>query len=327
MKGRLLALLLSLIVSSTAGLYAKNAASTQDTSSSESTTSVETSSADSQSAASSDTVSSEQSSTNQTGASAVSAQVSSSASSGVSSSSSQTSVQSSESSSSDTESVSSTENTSSSSQEDCYQDTYSANSSCNSTITSPNYNSYQNYNDYMNDILSQITGNNCSQTPSGDVSSQASGNVPSTSSESVSSSSPSSSSDTAAGTYADFQNQVLKLVNEERTSRGLNALTLDASLNKTATLKSEDMANLGYFDHNSPTYGSPFDMMKQFGISYQTAGENIAMGQTSPEQVMTGWMNSEGHRANILNTSFTKLGVGIAQDSSGRYYWTQQFIG
>ncbi|XOQ44823.1 MAG: SCP domain-containing protein [Clostridium sp.] len=316
MKGRLLALLLSLIVSSTAGLYAKNAASTQDTSSGESTTSVETSSADSQNAASSDTVSSEEIITTETSGSAVSSE----------SSSSETSSQSSESSSSDTESVSSNGSTSSSSQDDCYQDTYSANSSSNSTTTSSDCNTYQNYNDYMNDIMNQIAGKNCPQTPSGDVSSQSSGNVPSTSSESVSSSSP-SSTDSATGTYADFQNQVLQLVNEERTSRGLNALTLDASLTKTATLKSEDMANLGYFDHNSPTYGSPFDMMKQFGISYQTAGENIAMGQTSPEQVMTGWMNSEGHRANILNASFTKLGVGIAQDSSGRYYWTQQFIG
>ena len=68
-------------------------------------------------------------------------------------------------------------------------------------------------------------------------------------------------------------------------------------------------------------------MMKQFGISYNTAGENIAMGQTSPSQVMTAWMNSEGHRANILNSSFTKIGVGVAQNANGQYYWTQQFIG
>jgi len=87
------------------------------------------------------------------------------------------------------------------------------------------------------------------------------------------------------------------------------------------------MAKLNYFDHQSPTYGSPFDMMKQYGISYRAAGENIAMGQTSPQQVMQGWMNSPGHRANILNASFTQIGVGIAQNAQGRYYWTQQFIG
>ena len=87
------------------------------------------------------------------------------------------------------------------------------------------------------------------------------------------------------------------------------------------------MANLGYFDHNSPTYGSPFDLMSRYGVSYRSAGENIAMGQTSPQQVMEGWMNSSGHRANILNTSYTKIGVGIARNSSGRYYWTQHFTG
>ena len=96
---------------------------------------------------------------------------------------------------------------------------------------------------------------------------------------------------------------------------------------KTATIKSQDMAQNNYFSHTSPTYGSPFDLMKKYGISYRTAGENIAMGQTSPSQVMNGWMNSEGHRANILNSSFTKIGVGVVQNASGRYYWTQHFTG
>ena len=94
-----------------------------------------------------------------------------------------------------------------------------------------------------------------------------------------------------------------------------------------ATIKSQDMINKNYFDHNSPTYGSPFDMMKQFGVSYRAAGENIAMGQRSPKEVVTAWMNSEGHRKNILNSSFTKIGVGVAQKSNGTLYWTQMFIG
>lgn len=132
---------------------------------------------------------------------------------------------------------------------------------------------------------------------------------------------------TASGDFAAFQKKVVDLVNAERAKNGLKPLTMNASLNKTATLKSQDMAKLGYFDHNSPTYGSPFDMMKKYGISYRTAGENIAMGQTTPEQVMNGWMNSPGHRANILNSSFTQIGVGVAKNSSGRLYWTQQFIG
>ena len=84
------------------------------------------------------------------------------------------------------------------------------------------------------------------------------------------------------------------------------------------------MQTKGYFSHTSPTYGSPFDMMKKFGITYRSAGENIAMGQRTPEEVVKAWMNSEGHRKNILNSSFTHIGVGHV--ASGNY-WTQMFIG
>jgi uncharacterized YkwD family protein len=129
------------------------------------------------------------------------------------------------------------------------------------------------------------------------------------------------------GDYSAFQKRVLELVNIERSKAGLKPLTFNSTLNKTATLKSQDMAQKGYFDHNSPTYGSPFDMMKKYGVTYRTAGENIAMGQTTPEQVMQGWMNSPGHRANILNASFTQIGVGVAKNANGQLYWTQQFIG
>ena len=127
--------------------------------------------------------------------------------------------------------------------------------------------------------------------------------------------------------FSSYQQQVLDLVNAERTKRGISALTLDSNLSNVATKKSQDMVNKNYFDHTSPTYGSPFDMMKQFGISYRTAGENIAKGQKTPQEVVTAWMNSEGHRKNILNPNFTNLGVGIAKDSKGTTYWTQMFIG
>ena len=138
--------------------------------------------------------------------------------------------------------------------------------------------------------------------------------------------STSAPSTTPTGQYAQFQQEVLNLVNKERTSRGLKPLTLNAKLSNVATMKSQDMINKNYFDHTSPTYGSPFDMMNKFGISYRTAGENIAMGQTTPQQVMNSWMNSEGHRKNILNPNFTELGVGIASNGSS-LYWTQMFIG
>jgi uncharacterized YkwD family protein len=121
-----------------------------------------------------------------------------------------------------------------------------------------------------------------------------------------------------------YENKVLALVNVERQKNGLSSLTMDTALSNVARKKSEDMKAKNYFSHTSPTYGSPFDMMKQFGISYKAAGENIAMGQRTPEEVVTAWMNSPGHSANILNANFTHLGVGYV--ASGNY-WTQMFIG
>lgn len=127
-----------------------------------------------------------------------------------------------------------------------------------------------------------------------------------------------------SATQNNFESQVVALVNKERAKQGLNPLTVNKKLSDVARIKSQDMHDKKYFSHNSPTYGSPFDMMKSFGISYKTAGENIARGHTTPEKVMDGWMNSPGHRANILNASFTQIGVGYVSDG---HYWTQQFIG
>ena len=127
--------------------------------------------------------------------------------------------------------------------------------------------------------------------------------------------------------FSKEQVEVLNLVNKERKANGLKPLTLNKELSNVANIKSRDMIEKGYFDHTSPTYGSPFDMMKKFNISYNTAGENIAMGQKTPSEVMNSWMNSSGHRANILNSTYTELGVGIQKDSNGTIYWTQMFIG
>lgn len=123
-----------------------------------------------------------------------------------------------------------------------------------------------------------------------------------------------------------YAQQVASLVNEERSKAGLSSLTMNASLSRVAQAKAEDMRDKNYFSHTSPTYGSPFDMMKQFGISYSAAGENIAKGQRSPESVMTAWMNSQGHRANILNSSYEQIGVGYCTDANGNTYWVQMFI-
>lgn len=120
--------------------------------------------------------------------------------------------------------------------------------------------------------------------------------------------------------------EVLRLVNIERSKSGLRPLSMNWELSRIARYKSQDMINKNYFSHISPTYGSPFNMMENFGLKFSAAGENIAMGQKTPAEVVTAWMNSPGHRANILNTSYTQLGVGLAKSSSGVCYWTQMFI-
>jgi len=129
---------------------------------------------------------------------------------------------------------------------------------------------------------------------------------------------------TVSSAVSAYEQKVVELTNQERAKNGLKPLALDTELSKVAREKSRDMQNKGYFSHTSPTYGSPFDMMKKFGISYRSAGENIAMGQRTPEEVVNAWMNSSGHRANILNSSYTHIGVGYAATGN---YWTQMFIG
>ncbi|MDE7242812.1 MAG: hypothetical protein K2O18_02380 [Oscillospiraceae bacterium] len=121
-----------------------------------------------------------------------------------------------------------------------------------------------------------------------------------------------------------FESEVIRLVNEIRVQNGLGSLAANEELSQVARYKSEDMAVNRYFSHDSPTYGSPFQMMQTFGITYRSAGENIAYGQQTPSAVVNAWMNSAGHRANILNSSYTQIGVGFYPNG---YYWTQMFTG
>ena len=120
-----------------------------------------------------------------------------------------------------------------------------------------------------------------------------------------------------------YEREVIALVNEHRRANGLSELSYDWELSRVARIKSQDMKDSGYFAHNSPTYGSPFSMMNNFGIQYRSAAENIARGYATPKTVVDGWMNSSGHRANILNPSFTHIGVGYVSDGN---YWTQMFV-
>jgi len=123
-------------------------------------------------------------------------------------------------------------------------------------------------------------------------------------------------------TQSQFAAEVVNLVNQERAKAGLQPLKTDSALTGMALDKAKDMYNKNYFDHTSPTYGSPFDMMNQYGITYRSAGENIAKGQRSPEEVMNAWMNSPGHRQNILNSSYNLIGVAYYNGE-----WVQEFVG
>lgn len=137
---------------------------------------------------------------------------------------------------------------------------------------------------------------------------------------------PGQSLNIPSNNYQSIEQQVVNLVNAERAKVGLKPLTSDWELARVARFKSEDMRDNRYLDHNSPIYGSPFQMMKSFGIHYGYAGENIAAGQTTADSVMKAWMNSPGHKQNILSPNFTHIGVGYAKGGSYGHYWTQQFI-
>ena len=123
---------------------------------------------------------------------------------------------------------------------------------------------------------------------------------------------------------SDYEQKVVTLVNRERAANGLAALSMSKTLSDGARIKSQDLHDNRYFSHNSPTYGTPFEMMRSFGITYSYAGENIAMGYSTPEAVVRAWMQSPGHRANILSAHFTSIGVGYVADGG---YWTQWFHG
>ncbi len=128
------------------------------------------------------------------------------------------------------------------------------------------------------------------------------------------------------GTMTTEEKKILDLCNSERSKAGAPALVANNDLTKLARMKSKDIVDNNYFSHQSPTYGSPFDMMKEHGISYMYAGENLAQN-SSADKAFNAWMNSEGHRKNILNPNFTELGVGIAPKGDGSFIYTQMFIG
>lgn len=135
----------------------------------------------------------------------------------------------------------------------------------------------------------------------------------------------SGSSTTTTNLTAD-ELEVFNLINAQRTKNGLSALKIDSEVQNVARIKAQDMVNNNYFSHNSPIYGSPFDMLKSFKVSYKTAGENIA-GNSSNSAAVNAWMNSSGHKANILNSSFNYTGIGVVTGSKYGKIYVQMFIG
>lgn len=122
------------------------------------------------------------------------------------------------------------------------------------------------------------------------------------------------------------EKQMLDLVNQERTKQGLAPLKVNMEVQKLARMKAKDMIDKNYFSHQSPTYGSPFDMMNRYGVDYRTAGENIA-GNSSVQGAHTSLMNSDGHRKNILNSAFTEVGIGIVDGGPYGKMFVQMFKG
>lgn len=157
-------------------------------------------------------------------------------------------------------------------------------------------------------------------------STSSSGNTSSGTTSSSTSTGNSGTSGTQTSSMNSDEKEVFDLINKQRTNNGLPALQNDSEVQRIARIKAQDMVNNNYFSHNSPTYGSPFDMMKSFKVSYKTAGENIA-ANSSNSSAVTAWMNSSGHKANILNSSFNYTGIGVV--SSPRYgkMYVQMFIG
>ena len=141
-----------------------------------------------------------------------------------------------------------------------------------------------------------------------------------------SSSSGNTSSSTETSNMNSDEKEVFDLINKQRTNNGLAALKNDSEVQRVARIKAQDMVDNNYFSHTSPTYGLPFDMLKSFKISYKTAGENIA-GNSSNSSAVTAWMNSSGHKANILNSNFNYTGIGVVSSPKYGKMYVQLFIG
>ena len=135
----------------------------------------------------------------------------------------------------------------------------------------------------------------------------------------------SSSENITSSVLSSDEQEVFNLINKQRTNNGLSVLKVDAEVQRVAKIKAQDMVDNNYFSHNSPTYGSPFDMLNSFKVSYKSAGENIA-GNSNNQAAVTAWMNSSGHKANILNSTYNYTGIGVVSSNTYGKIYVQMFI-
>jgi len=131
------------------------------------------------------------------------------------------------------------------------------------------------------------------------------------------------STNTNTNGCSQYASQIASIVNEKRTQNGLAPLTLDSAICSAANIRAKEISVL--FDHTRPNGTRPYTALTEAGIKYGYAAENIASGQRSPQAVMSAWMNSPGHAANILSPSAEKIGIGVYTDSSGIIHWVQLF--
>ena len=138
--------------------------------------------------------------------------------------------------------------------------------------------------------------------------------------------SPTPSNTTSSTNLTQDELETFNLINQQRTNNGLSALKIDNEVQRVARIKAQDLVDNNYFDHNSPTYGTPFQMLKSFGITYKSAGENIA-GNSSNSAAVNAWMNSPGHKANILNSNYNYTGLAVVSSPKYGKIYVQMFIG
>ncbi|EAX48069.1 Allergen V5/Tpx-1 family protein [Thermosinus carboxydivorans Nor1] len=137
---------------------------------------------------------------------------------------------------------------------------------------------------------------------------------------------PTQSQPTSSASVAAEEQQAVALLNADRAKYGLPALKVNPQLTDLARRYAQDMINRGYFSHYNPEGQSPFDRMRAAGISYRYAGENLAINQNVASAELA-FMNSPGHRANILSSNYTEVGIGVRHDANGSVYVVQEFIG